>query len=49
MIASWPMAWVKYAVTGTRTMPRRDPGGFREQDKRAAMTVFREWVMRGRA
>jgi hypothetical protein len=44
--AGWPgLDWVQYHVTGGRHLPRRDPSGFRDQDKTEAMRLFREWVM----
>lgn len=43
----WPMDWVHYHVTGTSHMARRDPGGFREQDKREALRVTREYIFNG--
>jgi hypothetical protein len=49
VLAGWPMAWVKYHVSGTRTLPRRDPSGFRPEDQREAMRRLRDYVMRGRA
>lgn len=45
--SGWPMAWMRYHRTGGRNLPQRDPGGFREIDKREAMRVLREWVMNG--
>lgn len=48
LVAGWPMSWVKYHVTGTRYMPKRDPSGFRPEDQRDAMRVIRDHVMRGR-
>jgi hypothetical protein len=45
--AGWPMDWVRYHITGTRKMPRRDPSGFRDEDKRQAIAVLREWVING--
>lgn len=48
IVAGWPMNWVQYHRTGTSRMPRRDPGGFRPQDRKAAMDLVREYVMRGR-
>lgn len=45
--ASWPgLDWIKYHRSGTRHMPRRDPGGFRPEDVAAALRLFREWIMR---
>ena len=49
MAAGWPMAWVKYHVTGGPKLPRRDPSGFREEDKRDAMIILNGWIMKGRA
>ena len=48
LLAGWPMAWVKYHREGGRNLPRRDPGGFREEDKRDAMKIIRDWVVNGR-
>ena len=43
----WPgIDWVKYHMTGTKHMPKRDPGGFREQDKAASADVVREFVFK---
>jgi hypothetical protein len=45
--AGWPgLDWVRYHVTGTRRMPRRDPSGFREQDKQQAAVTVREFLMK---
>lgn len=48
MVASWPLAWIKYHVAGGRRLPRRDPTGFRPEDKAEAMRVVQDYVMRGR-
>lgn len=48
VVAGWPMAWVKYHVSGGRRLPRRDPSGFRPQDKAEAMRRIRDYIMRGR-
>ena len=48
MAAGWPMAWVKYHVTGGPKLPRRDPSGFRAQDQKEAMQVMSDYVMKGR-
>ena len=45
--AGWPMEWVHYHATGTARMARRDPGGFREQDKREALRITREYIFNG--
>jgi hypothetical protein len=45
--AGWPMTWVKYHVTGGPRLPRRNPGGFRQQDKAEAMRLVKQWVMVG--
>ena len=47
VIAGWPMAWVQHHKTGGRRLPKRDPGGFREIDKRDAMNAIRRWVFNG--
>lgn len=45
--ASWPgIPWIRYHRSGTRHMPRRDPGGFRAEDVAAALRLFRDWIMR---
>jgi hypothetical protein len=49
VIAGWPMEWVRYHIHGGPKLPRRDPSGFREQDKKEAMKVMQDWVMKGRA
>jgi hypothetical protein len=46
--AGWPMEWPRYHIAGGRRLPRRDIGGFREQDTREAMQIFREYVINGR-
>lgn len=39
--AGWPgLDFVKYLRAGTRWMPRRDPGGFRAQDKAEALRIL---------
>jgi hypothetical protein len=43
----WPMTWVHYHVTGGRHLPRRDPGHFRQQDKREAMRLLKTWIKTG--
>lgn len=48
VVMGWPMEWVKYHVTGTRHMPRRDPTGVRERDRRAILRALSEWVRKGR-
>jgi hypothetical protein len=46
--AGWPaLDWIKYHRTGTKRMPKRDPGGFRDQDKAAATKVIEEFIFRG--
>jgi hypothetical protein len=41
--AQWPgLDWVKFHRSGTRRMPKRDPGGIREEDKAAAMAKLKE-------
>lgn len=47
IVAGWSLDWVKYHKTGTRHMPKRDPGGFREQDRRAAFDALRKWIYEG--
>jgi hypothetical protein len=47
--AGWPMKWVRYHQVGGPHLPRRDPGGFRAEDKRESMRILREWVVNGRA
>jgi hypothetical protein len=43
----WPgLDWVKYHVSGTKHMPKRDPGGFREQDKVKAAATVQEFLFR---
>ena len=42
--AGWPFAFVRYLKSGTRKMPRRDPGGFRAQDLATAMAILKEHV-----
>ena len=43
----WPgLDWVKYHASGTKHMPKRDPGGFREQDKAAAAETVKEFVFK---
>lgn len=42
---SWPgLDWIKYHIAGGRHLPRRDPSGFREDDKREAIKRWREWL-----
>lgn len=41
----WPMAWIKYHTAGGKLLPRRDPTGVRERDRRAIQRALREWVM----
>jgi hypothetical protein len=44
--AGWPgLDWVRHHVTGGRRLPRRDPSGFREQDKQKAAVAVREFLM----
>ncbi len=46
--AGWPgLDWVRYHRTGTSRMTRRDPGGFRPQDKAQAMNLWQEEIFRG--
>lgn len=47
LLAGWPMAWIKYHVKGGPKLPRRDPTGFRDEDKTAGIRLIRDWVMRG--
>jgi hypothetical protein len=43
--AGWPfLYWVKYHRTGTRRMPRRDPGGFRPADVMDATRRLRDYL-----
>lgn len=45
--AGWPsLDWVKYHVLGGRHLPKRDPSGFRPEDKTAAMRIYRDWIMK---
>jgi hypothetical protein len=46
--AGWPMDWVRYHVEGGKHLPRRDVGGFREQDRAEAMRRVREWIFQGK-
>jgi hypothetical protein len=44
--AGWPgLDWVRWHRTGTRTLPRRDPGGFRAEDIKRALRAFKDWIM----
>ena len=46
--AGWPgLDFIQYLRSGTRKMPARDPGGFREQDKAKCGQILREWLFRG--
>ena len=46
--ASWPgLDWVRYHRTGTRKMPKRDPGGFRAEDSARCLEIFKGYVMGG--
>jgi hypothetical protein len=45
--AGWPFGFVRYLRSGTRKMPRRDPGGFRGQDRSGAMATLKEFLFRG--
>jgi hypothetical protein len=46
--AGWPsLSWVRYHITGGPRLPQRNPSGFRDQDKAAALTTFKEWLIRG--
>ncbi len=43
--AGWPgLDWVRYHATGTSRMARRDPTGFRPEDKAEAMRIWREEI-----
>jgi hypothetical protein len=47
--AGWPgLSWIGYHIHGTRWMPRRDPGGFREQDKAKCMVILKDHVLANR-
>lgn len=44
---SWPgVRWVEYAISGTRRMPRRDPTGFRDQDKTKVAALMNDYITR---
>jgi hypothetical protein len=46
--AGWPgLSFVRYLKSGTRRMVRRDPGGFRQEDRNTLMDKLRAWVMSG--
>jgi hypothetical protein len=46
---SWPgLGWIRWHMSGTRDMPRRDPGGFRAEDAAEGLRRLRGWVMHGR-
>jgi len=53
---SWPMDWVRFHVTGSRRLPRRDPMGFRAPTLDRARALLLEhiannkkgWWFRGR-
>lgn len=47
VIAGWPMEWIRYHREGGKHLPRRDPGGFRDVDRKNAMDAIRDWVWRG--
>ena len=47
MTAGWPFGYVRYLASGTRRMPRRDPGGFREEDRVASMAIVKEYLFGG--
>jgi hypothetical protein len=43
--AGWPgLDWVGDHRTGTRRMPRRDPGGFRDADRARVLSLLSEYV-----
>jgi hypothetical protein len=42
--AGWPFGFVRWLRTGTRKMPRRDPGGFRSEDMAKAMALLKEHI-----
>ncbi len=43
--AGWPgLDWVRYHATGTSRMARRDPTGFRAEDKAEAMRLWKESI-----
>lgn len=47
--AGWPgLDFVRFLRTGTRRMPRRDPGGFRAAAVTECRRLFRAWLMGGR-
>lgn len=47
--AGWPgLDWVRYHRTGTRRMPARDPGGFRESDLAECREILQRYVIDGR-
>jgi hypothetical protein len=43
--AGWPMTWIHYHVVGGPHLPRRDPTGFRDEDKKRALAMVRDYVM----
>ncbi len=46
--AGWPsLPHVGHLASGTRRMPRRDPGGFRAADRDKLIQILREWRDRG--
>jgi hypothetical protein len=46
--AGWPgRPHLAYLRSGTRRMPRRDPGSFRPQDRARALLALRDEVMKG--
>lgn len=48
LTAGWPgLEWVGYHRSGTRRMPRRDPGGFRAEDLDRCRQLLRRFVMGG--
>jgi hypothetical protein len=47
IVAGWPtLAWVKYHQSGTKHMPQRDPGGFRNADAELALKRLRDFVFK---
>jgi hypothetical protein len=43
--AGWPgVDFVQYHQSGTRNMPRRDPGGFRDEDRFKALEEWRGYI-----
>lgn len=46
--AGWPgLDWIRHHRTGTRRMPRRDPGGFRAEDLARVRDILRRYVTTG--